>query len=309
MRPTAFLFYIVVCGCVKAQFNGTTPSGGILSGNGTPSSGGIPAGGNMSSTTYLDLSGVYTITNQTVINSSQLVVSTTSNQSGIVIAGTNAFVTLSNFIVNKTGDTTSSDDSNFYGLNAVVVVNQGGTLNLSNSVITSNSQGSNGIYSTGSGSLIYVSNVTINTYNDSSRGLDATQLGYIQAADVTIISRGANCAGLANDRGTGTIMATPINIYTSGQGSPVINCTGNITATEVNGYATGAEAAVVEGANNITLLNSNVTGSTNGVMLYQSTSGDAETGTAIFNMTNSYLTTTNTVDPLFYITNTDAVVV
>jgi hypothetical protein len=52
-----------------------------------------------------------------------------------------------------------------------------------------------------------------------------------------------------------------MNIYTTGQGSPVNYCTGNITATQVTGVAMGSEAAVVEGSNNITLSNSNVTGS------------------------------------------------
>ena len=295
----------MLCVHVNAQITGTPPNGG------TPPSGTPPngiGGGGMSSATFLDLTGTFGITNQTVRNSSQVVISTISNQSSIVIRGINAIVKLFNFIVNKTGDTTSDDDSNFYGLNAAVVAHQGATLNISNSVVTSNSQGSNGIFSTGSGSIIYVSNVTIHTYSDSSRGLDATQLGYIQVTDVTITSQGAHCAGLANDRGTGTIVAMRINILTSGQGSPVIYCTGNITATQVTGYAEGAEAVVVEGSNNITLLNSNISGSVYGVMLYQSTSGDAQDGTAIFNMTNSYLTTTNNVDPLFYVTNTDAIV-
>lgn len=43
-------------------------------------------------------------------------------------------------------------------------------------------------------------------------------------------------------------------------------------------------------------------------MLYQSTSGDAELGTAISNMSNSYLTVTHSTDPVFYITNMVAVV-
>lgn len=244
MHLNLFVFYIVVCVCVNTQPSGTPPTGGMPNGNGD---------GGPNSTTSLDFSGVYTIINQTVVNNSQVVISTVSNQSGIVVTGVNAFVTLFNFIVNKTGDTRSGDDSNFYGLNAAVVADQGGILNISNSLVTSNSQGSNGIFSTGNGSKIYVSNVTIYTYSDFSRGLDATQLVYIQATDVMIISQGAHCVGLANDQDTGTIIATRINIYTSGQGSPVIYCTGNITANQVTGVATGSEAAAVEDANNITL--------------------------------------------------------
>ncbi len=103
--PVLFLFYIVLFVCVHAQPNGN-------------------GGGMASSTNYLDLSGVYTITNQTVTNSNQVVISTISNQSCIVITGVNAFVPLVNLTVNKTGDTTSGNDSNFYGslLRKVLIV-------------------------------------------------------------------------------------------------------------------------------------------------------------------------------------------
>ena len=49
----------------------------------------------------------------------------------------------------------------------------------------------------------------------------------------------------------------------------------------VNGIANNSEIGIVEGKNSITLTNSNVTGyKDNGFMLYQSFSGDAESGIA-----------------------------
>ncbi|MFA6857311.1 MAG: hypothetical protein WCR31_08890 [Treponema sp.] len=71
-------------------------------------------------------------------------------------------------------------------------------------------------------------------------------------------------------------------------------------------FASGAEIAAVEGKNSITLDNCDLTGAgTHGIMLYQSFSGDAGTGTAVFTARDSKLTSTSD-GPFFYITNTTA---
>lgn len=69
MHLVLFLFYIIFCVCVPAQPSGTSPTGGT------------------SSTNYLDLSGVYTINNQTVTNNNLVIISTVSNQNGIAMSG------------------------------------------------------------------------------------------------------------------------------------------------------------------------------------------------------------------------------
>ena len=71
--------------------------------------------------------------------------------------------------------------------------------------------------------------------------------------------------------------------------------------------ATGSEAAVIEGKNNITLTKSNITGyKKDGVMIYQSFSGDASTGEGTFNMTGGSITAKT--GPIFYLTNTIATI-
>lgn len=58
----------------------------------------------------------------------------------------------------------------------------------------------------------------------------------------------------------------------------------NITVNNSVGNAAGSECAVVEGKNSITLNTTSLTGNVkNRVMLYQSFSGDANTGIARFN--------------------------
>jgi hypothetical protein len=216
-------------------------------------------------------------------------------------------LTLTNAVINKTaGDTTSEDESNFYGLNAALVAEAGSTVTISGSKISTSADGSNGVFSTGSGSVVNVSDTTINTTKDSSRGLDATMTGTINATNVTINTSGTHCAAIATDRGNGTVNVNGGTMTTTGKDSPGIYCTGTISVTGANIKATDSEAAVVEGRNSITLNNVNISGEkTNGVMLYQSFSGDAETGTASFTMNGGSLSSKAGV--LFFITNTDAV--
>ena len=112
----------------------------------------------------------------------------------------------------------------------------------------------------------------------------------------------------STDRGGGTVTAKRSTLNTSGEGSPCIYSTGDITAVSCTGKATGAQIAVVEGKNTITLKNCKLTGAgSDGIMLYQSTSGDADVGTAVFRSSSSTLKSASS-GPMFYVTNTDAVI-
>lgn len=230
---------------------------------------------------------------------------TTADQNAF-IGKNKAVIDIENSVFDKTGDTTSDDNSNFRGQNAVVLGIEGSQINIKGSNITSNSKGSNAIFATGEGSVINVENTNIHTKSDSSRGLDATYKGTVNGKNLTITTEGAHSATLATDRGEGTITAEAAKLTTSGEGSPVIYSTGNIMVNNVNGIANNSEIGVVEGKNSITLTNSNVTGyKDNGFMLYQSFSGDAESGIARLKAENNTLTT-HATGAFLYVNNTTA---
>ncbi|MCR5168832.1 MAG: hypothetical protein K6C13_16695, partial [Oscillospiraceae bacterium] len=225
-----------------------------------------------------------------------------------VLAKNGGNITLNSCTVTKKGDTSSVDSSNFYALNAAVAAQEGSSVTISGGKIITDAEGANAVFATGENSKITVSDTTINTNGNSSRGLDATYGGTVIASDVTINTSGAHCAPLATDRGGGTIKAASSRLYASGDGSPCIYSTGDITASDCTGKATGSQIAVVEGKNSITLNKCTLTGAgKDGVMIYQSTSGDAAVGTGNFTAYSSTLTTTSD-GPMFYITNTDAVI-
>lgn len=230
---------------------------------------------------------------------------TTADQNAF-IGKNKAVIDIENSVFDKTGDTTSDDNSNFRGQNAVVLGIEGSQINIKGSNITSNSKGSNAVFATGEGSVINVENTNIHTKSDSSRGLDATYKGTVNGKNLTITTEGAHSATLATDRGEGTITAEAAKLTTSGEGSPVIYSTGNIIVNNVHGIANNSEIGVVEGKNSITLTNSNVTGyKDNGFMLYQSFSGDAESGIARLKAENNTLTT-HATGAFLYVNNTTA---
>ena len=230
---------------------------------------------------------------------------TTSDQNAF-IGKNKAIITIDSSVFDKQGNTTNDDNSNFRGQNAVVLGIEGSQTSIKNSNITSNSIGSNAVFATGEGSIINVENTNIHTKGDSSRGLDATYKGTVNGKNLTITTEGAHSATLATDRGEGTINVEAAKLTTSGAGSPVIYSTGNITANSINGVANKSEIGVVEGKNSITLTNSNVTGyQDNGFMLYQSFSGDAESGIARLKAENNTLTTHGT-GAFIYVNNTTA---
>lgn len=271
-------------------------------GAGMGGAGGDMAGSSEGSTA---LTAAYTADGEELTSDGETYDSTEADVSAVLVQNGGS-LTMTNGTLTKTGDTSDVDQSNFYALNAGVAVKAGSTATISDTTIETDAEGANAVFASGEGAAVTADNITIHTTKNSSRGLDATYGGTVTATNVDITTEGAHCAPLATDRGEGTITVTGGTLSASGEGSPCIYSTGNITATDVTGNAAGSQTLVVEGKNSVTLNNCDLTGAgENGLMLYQSTSGDAGEGTAVLTSTGSTLTTTSD-GPMFYITNTDA---
>ena len=188
----ASLVTLEVCGCVS----GSETSSEATTSTTTDTT-------NTTNTTST-ASEAYTQSGGTETSSNQAFTASNTDENGIKVTNGGTF-TLSNSTVTKTGDTSSNDNSDFYGLNAGVLAESGSAIELTNCTVTTNANGANGVFSTGSGSSVTLSNVTINTSADGSRGVDATQTGNITCTDVNITTVGQHCAAIATDRGNGTI--------------------------------------------------------------------------------------------------------
>jgi hypothetical protein len=179
---------------------------------------------------------------------------------------------------------------------------------LSGCAITTDGTGASGIFAYGANSHVTVADSTIRANGTSSEagdghGVMAAGGGHITLDNVNIATKGAHSADIATDRGGGTVTVYGGTMTAAGDGSPVIYSTGVIKVHRLTGTAlNGQDAAVVEGHNSITAVDSHLTGSGGGVMLYQSLSGDAGTGTATFTMVAGSLTAQH--GPAFYVQET-----
>ena len=252
----------------------------------------------LSAQTYSQSSG-------TTTKSSQSYSTSTADASAVKITG--GTLTLTDCTVTKTGDTSDSDNSNFYGLNAAVL-NYGSSpvINMSGGTITTNGAGANAFYSYAGSSTI--SDVTISCSANSSRGLFATGGGSITASNVTATTAGSNSSVIATDRGGGTISVTGGTYTCTGTDAAVMYSTGTISVSGITGSSSQGEIAVIEGSNSVTISGSSdiTSGSSErGIMALQSGSGDAEGSEAYFRITGGTITQTNSSAPLIEVV-TDA---
>ena len=328
-------------GDVQAQGNGEAPNGEAPSGeapsgqppempNGEAPSGEAPSGmpgqgGGPNTAEYDysgDLSGKLTADGKEVTSDGESIESTTADENAL-LAENGGVLKVTGAEITKSGDDSNGDNCNFYGINSSVLsTGEGSEVYLSDSKINSTGEGNNGVFATDSGTA-YLNGVEINTTKGSnSRGLDATYGGVIYGNDLTINTAKDHCAALATDRGGGYISVTNSSLATAGNGSPLIYSTGDIEVDNVTGTATGSQIAGMEGLNRIVINNSTLESTNdatsgsdpikNGVILYQSTSGDADTASSDaceFEAIDSTLKTSISDGAMFYVTNTKANVV
>ena len=141
--------------------------------------------------------------------SGQTISCTTSDQSAVYI--TQSGITISSTSITKSGDLSSSstEDSEFYGVNAAVLV-QGGSLTMTGGSISTSAKGSNALVATNGGSVTITGTTITSTGSGSARGLHATYGGTITANSVKITTQSGSCATLATDRGEGTVSCTTL---------------------------------------------------------------------------------------------------
>ncbi len=225
-----------------------------------------------------------------------------------------ATVTGENITVTKTGESSNPEDSDFYGLNAGVLVRDGATLSLNSSTVTTDGQGGNGVFAYGSGTTAILSNLVIRTTKDNSGGIELAGGATINATNLDIETNGKSSAALRSDRGGGVMTVSGGTYVTHGTGSPAVYSTADVTVENAALTATASEAIVIEGKNSVTLTDCTVSGNMtgtygndsteniHGVMLYQSMSGDADVGQSHFAMTGGSLASLS--GDTIYVTNT-----
>ena len=300
------------------------PGGTPPDGNGGPGGDGGPGGAPGAGSSDITYKGATEITSADT-QTDQTYASTTSDENALLVA-TSDEVTITNPTVTKSGDSDGGDNCNFYGLNAGVLVKDGSSATISGGTITTDASGANGVFSyggnggqngeDGDGTTVTISDTTIKTTGDGSGGIMTTGGGVTKASNLDVTTSGQSSAAIRSDRGGGTVTVEGGTYTTSGLGSPAIYSTADITATGATLTSNLSEGVCIEGLNSITLNDCDLTANNtkcNGnatfldsIMIYQSMSGDAASGTSQFTMTGGSLTSKS--GHVFHVTNTNAVI-
>jgi hypothetical protein len=272
---------------------------------GTPPPAPGDGGAGASSPTYT-ATGKYTLAGATAFKANATISASGSDESGVLVIKS-ATLTLMNSKITTSGNSKSSEESSFYGLNAGVLANTKGKAYISGGSVTTSGSGVNGIFAYGAGAVISTADTAITATGGGAHGAMTAGGGAATLAGANISTAGASAAAIATDRGGGTISVSGGTMTTSGYKSPAIYSTGVIKISGARMSATGAEAAVVEGGNSIAVTDTTLKAARqHGVMLYNSMSGDANAGTGTFTMDGGSLTAA--AGPAFYVTNTKAVI-
>ena len=298
---------------------GTPPDG--APGNGGGFGGGTPPGGSTSSFEYMTATEITEAAEQT----GQTYTSDTVDESALIVNTADA-VTITDPTVTKTGDSDGGDNCNFYGLNAALLVMGGSTATITGGTIESSASGANGVFcyggngasngAGGDGTTVIISDTIITTTGNGSGGIMTTGGGVTYASNLTVTTSGGSSAPIRTDRGGGTVVVDGGTYTSNGLGSPTIYSTADITVKNATLVSNLSEGVCIEGMNSITLENCDMTAnntSMNGnaafldtIMIYQSMSGDADSGTSSFTMTGGSLTSLS--GHMFHVTNTHAVI-
>lgn len=225
-----------------------------------------------------------------------------------------ATVSMEEMVISRiSGESTGGDDSSFYGVGAAVLATEG-TLNVSDSEITTDANGGAGLFAYGDGT-IYAKDTKITTQKDTSGGIHAAGGGTLYAWDMEVDTAGESSAAIRSDRGGGKMVVDGGTYTSNGVGSPAIYSTADIAVKDAELVANGSEAICIEGLNSIHLYDCDLTGNMAeneqndcvwNVILYQSMSGDSEVGNSTFEMQEGTLTAKN--GGMFYTTNTESTI-
>lgn len=289
-------------------------------GGGTPPGGGFggESSANIDYTASVEISSADTQAGKTY-NSS------TADESALLIATSEA-VTIESPTVTKSGDSDGGDNCNFYGLNAAVLVKDGVNATITGGTITSDADGANGVFcyggnggqngASGDGTTLTIRDTVIKTTGDGSGGIMTTGGGVTYAYDLDVETSGQSSAAIRTDRGGGTVYVDGGTYTSKGLGSPAIYSTAEIHIENAELTSNLSEGVCIEGKNSIELTNCNMTANNtkcNGnatffdtIMIYQSMSGDADSGTSSFTMNGGTLTSKN--GHVFHVTNTNAII-
>ncbi|MFF3665628.1 hypothetical protein [Microtetraspora malaysiensis] len=173
-----------------------------------------------------------------------------ANESAILVSGPGRLA-LTNPQIDKTGNSASSSESGFFGVNAAVLAQSGGSVEISGGSVTTDGAGANGLFAYGESSTVSMTGGTIETSADYSHGGSAADRGRATLARVKVTTSGVHSAAVLAARGGGEVTVIGGELATSGRLSAGAYSMGSVTCVGARLEAERGEGLVVDGASSL----------------------------------------------------------
>lgn len=198
-----------------------------------------------------------------------------ADQSGIFVYNSGS-LNVGTVKITTSGDASSTDNSDKYGVNAGVLAGNSstkGTVIITNGTIVTTGSVANGLFATYNGSSVTMLGGSINCSGANAHGVDATFGGSIILSNVTVVSSNANSSAIATDFGGGYVTMIGGSALaadtTDGSHSASVYSTGIIAVKDAIVTSLADCGGVIDGANSILLTNTAMTGTVEGIKLYK----------------------------------------
>ena len=144
-----------------------------------------------------------TITEDTEVDG-ETYTSTGDDENALRVDG--ATVTLKDITIEKTaGSSSNTEDGDFYGQNAGLLVLNGATATITGATVNTSVTNGNGVFSYGEGTVVNISDSTIRTTENNSGGIQTTGGSTMNATNLDVETQGNSAAAIRSDRGGGTV--------------------------------------------------------------------------------------------------------
>ena len=237
--------------------------------------------------------GAYTLNGGTASLASLTETTSVANQSGIFVYNSGSLC-VGTATVTTGGNSTNTDNSDKYGINAGVLAGTSstkGTIVITNGTIITSGSVANGLFATDTGSSVTMLGGSIVCSGSNAHGVDATYGGAVTLSNVSVTTYGDNSSVIATDYGGGTVLVTGGTITASNTAnmghSAAVYSTGTITVKNAAATSRGDNGGVIDGANTIILTNTALTGALNGIKIHNTSGAN---GTANIIITGGALT-------------------
>lgn len=143
----------------------------------------------------------------------------------------------------KSGDTSSADNSSFYGQDAALLAADG-TSGIKGGSAASDAEWGAGAAGISSGA-INISGTKIITGGNAAGGIHAASGGTLHTWNSDVTNSGEHSAAIRSDRGGGTLTAEGGSCVSNGRGSPAVYSTADIDIKDAALISDGPEAACI----------------------------------------------------------------